>query len=127
MNKIFFFLLILIFLSCKKEEGYGGLAEISGKVFAKDYNSSGIIVREGYLGGQKVYIAKHGETVPFDDVDTGYDGAYRFNFLEKGHYDLWVFGDCDYCPGWDQVYFLKSIEITSEKQDAVLEDFIISI
>ena len=40
MKKYLFLLIGLLALtSCSKEEGYGGLASISGKVYAKDYNS----------------------------------------------------------------------------------------
>jgi putative colanic acid biosynthesis UDP-glucose lipid carrier transferase len=51
---------------------------------------------------------------------------YKFDFLYEGTYDIWVIGDCDYCP-WDQTYVLKTIEVTSKKQDVVVEDFVISL
>lgn len=111
-------------LSCSHDEGYGGLASISGKIYGKDYNSNGILVSQGYLGGVKVYISKHGETNYFDSADSAYDGSFKFNHLFKGTYDLWAFGDCDSCT-WDQVYVLKTIEI-GKKDDAVTEDFLLS-
>lgn len=127
MKKYLFLLIGLLALtSCSKEEGYGGLASISGKVYAKDYNSGGILVAEGYLGGMKVYISSHEGNSFYDDVDTYPDGSYKFDFLYEGTYDIWVIGDCDYCP-WDQTYVLKTIEVTSKKQDVVVEDFVISI
>ena len=116
---------VMGFLSCSHDEGYGGLASISGKIYGKDYNSNGILVSQGYLGGVKVYISKHGETNYFDSTDSAYDGSFKFNYLYKGTYDLWAFGDCDSCS-WDQVYVLKTIEITDKKQEAVTEDFFLS-
>lgn len=110
-----------IFSSCSKEEGYGGLATITGKVYAKNYNSNGNLVSEGYIGEYNVYISKHNDPNHFDSVDSSYDGSYRFEFLHEGTYDVWVFGDCDSCP-WDQVYDLKTISITSKKQTVVVED-----
>jgi uncharacterized protein (DUF2249 family) len=77
--------------SCSKEEGYGGLATIQGKVYGKDFNSHGALVSEGYVGDMKVYISKHDNPNYFDKVDTSYDGSYKFEYLQKGTYDVWVF------------------------------------
>ncbi|HLP63546.1 hypothetical protein [Flavobacterium sp.] len=127
MNKKVILLVFIIMglWSCSHDEGYGGLASISGKIYGKDFNSSGFLVNEDYIGGVKVYISKHGETNYFDSMDSAYDGSFKFNYLHKGTYDIWVFGDCDYCS-WDQVFVLKTIEITDKKQEVVTEDFVIS-
>lgn len=128
MKKLLLLVLIITsfsFSSCSKEEGYGGLATIRGKVYGKDYNSSGNLVGEGYVGGFKVYISKHGESSSFDDVDSSYDGSFKFEFLYEGTYDVWVFGDCDSCT-WDQVFVLKTVEITSKKQTVEVEDLVIT-
>lgn len=126
-KKILVLLLFVSFAitSCSHDEGYGGLASISGKVYGKDFNSNGFLVSQDYIGGVKVYISKHGETNYFDSVDSAYDGSFKFNYLHKGTYDIWVFGDCDYCT-WDQVFELKTIEITDKRQEVVTEDFVIS-
>ncbi|MEZ4839625.1 hypothetical protein [Flavobacterium sp.] len=115
----------LVFIACSHDEGYGGLASIKGKIYGKDYNSSGFLVDEGYVGGFKVYISKHGETAYFDSMDSAYDGSFKFSYLHKGKYDIWVYGDCDYCD-WDLVYVLKTIEITSTRQNVETEDFVIT-
>ncbi len=127
MLKRIFALLLFVFVlnSCSHEEGYGGLASIEGKVYGKDYNSNGNLVNQGYIGGFKVYISKHDDPNYFDSMDSAYDGSFRFDNLYKGTYDLWVYGDCDYC-GWDQVYVKKTIEITSKKEVVVTEDFVVS-
>lgn len=116
---------ITILTSCSKDEGYGGLATIKGKVYGKDYNSNGALVSEGYVGDFKVYISKHDDPNYFDKVDSSYDGSYKFEFLHKGTYDVWVFGDCDSCS-WDQVYSLETVEITSKRQTVEVDDLIIS-
>jgi hypothetical protein len=114
-----------LFFSCSKDEGYGGLASITGRVFGKDLNSSGVLVSEDYLGGVKVYIAAHGSNSSFDSVDSSYDGTFRFEFLHKGKYDIWIFGDCDSCS-WDQTYELRTIEISSKRSSVIMEDIIIT-
>lgn len=127
MNKKIILLVFVIMglWSCSHDEGYGGLASISGKIYGKDFNSNGFLVSEDYIGGVKVYISKHGETNYFDSMDSAYDGSFKFNYLHKGTYDIWVFGDCDYCS-WDQVFELKTIEITDKRQEVVTEDFVIT-
>jgi hypothetical protein len=113
-------LILFTFLSCSKEEGYGGLSSIGGKVFGKDYNSNNVLVNQNYIGGMKVYISKHGESAYFDSMDSAYDGSFKFKNLHPGSYDLWVFGDCDSCA-WDQVYELVTVEV-SKKEDKYIGD-----
>jgi hypothetical protein len=123
---ILFLGLIPLFISCKHEEGKGGLATIKGKVYGKDYNSNGNLVDEGYLGSARVYISKHGDSNYFDDYDTSYDGSYQFDFLYEGTYDIWVFGDCDSCT-WDQVYQLKTVEVSDKRGVVTVEDLVITL
>ncbi len=127
IKRIFIAVVFICFFitSCSHDEGYGGKASIYGKVYGKDYNSNGILVNQDYVGGFKVYISKHGETNYFDSLDSAYDGSFRFSNLHKGTYDIWVFGDCDFCS-WDQVYVLKTIEISDKKQEVITEDFVVS-
>ena len=125
MKKIIILLFAISFLSCSKEEGYGGLATIKGKVYGKDFNSSGYLVGEGYLGDISVYISASGSTDYFDKVDSAYDGSINFNYLHKGTYDIWVFGDCDTCT-WEQTFVKKTIRISSTKQTVTSEDLVVT-
>ena len=122
---IYLILLSVALLSCSKDEGYGGLATTKGKVYGKDYNSSGYLVGEGYLGDVSVYISASGSTDYFDKVDSAYDGSFTFNYLQKGTYDIWVFGDCDTCT-WDQNFVKKTITISSSRETVTTEDFVIT-
>jgi hypothetical protein len=116
-------LLIAIgFYSCSKDEGYGGLGKISGKVYGYDVTSSGNIRAEGYMGEVKIYISEHNNPNYFDDINTSYDGSFQFRFLNKGSYDLWVYSDCDTCV-WKQKYEIKAVDISSKKQAVTVEDF----
>jgi hypothetical protein len=125
MKKIIVLLIAISFLSCSKDEGYGGLATITGKVYGKNFNSSGYLVAEGYKGDVNVYISKSGDTNYFDKVDSAYDGSFTFKYLQKGTYDIWAFGDCDSCA-WDQIYVKKTITISSSKETATSEDLVIT-
>ena len=125
MKKIIILFIAFSLFSCSKDEGYGGLATITGKVYGKDFNSSGYLVGEGYIGDVSVYISKSGETAYFDKVDTAYDGSFSFKFLHKGTYDIWVYGDCDTCA-WDQTFTKKTITISSSKETVTTEDLVIT-
>lgn len=125
MKKFVILLITLFTISCSKEEGFGGLATIQGKVFAKNFNSSGTLIAQGYRGDVAVYISKHDDPNYFDKVDSSYDGSYRFQFLQKGTYDIWAFGDCDSCT-WDQIFVKKTITISSKKATETVEDLVIT-
>lgn len=125
-NVLFYLVTILLLLqSCSKEEGFGGLATIRGKVFGQNFNQNGVLIAENYIGDVRVYISKHEDPIPFGDVRSSYDGSYEFEFLHEGKYDIWVFGDCDFCP-WDQMFDKKTVEITSKRQTVEVEDLVIS-
>lgn len=123
-NSVFWVVVLLMIGGCSKEAGYGGLAEIKGKIFAKDVTSSGILKAEGYLGDQRVYISAHDNPAYFDNVRTSYDGSYSFKFLQKGSYDIWAFSDCDTCI-WKQKYSIENVTISAKKEVKEVGDIII--
>jgi hypothetical protein len=114
-------ILLLSFVSCKKEAGPGGLATIRGKVFGTDVTVNGNTRATGYIGDVRVFISVANNPSYFDDIRTSYDGSYEFKFLREGRYDVWAFSDCDTCA-WKQRYDLKGIEITSKRQTVDVED-----
>lgn len=122
--------LLLCFLitwtSCKKSPGYGGLAQITGKVYVYDYNANNILEAEGYTADINVFISANNQPGQLDDVGTDINGAYLFDGLRKGKYTIWVFEDCDTCTENKRV--VKQ-EVTIEKNNAVIElpDFKIKI
>ena len=115
---------ILTWSSCKKEAGEGGLATISGKVYGYDINSSGVVTDSGYVGDVQVFISYGDNTFVDDNVRTSYSGEYSFRGLQKGKYTLFVYTECDTC-NFNQAPVIQHFEVTSNKQDAVLPDFVI--
>jgi hypothetical protein len=111
-----------IFNACEKEPGFGGLAEISGKVYVFDYNPEGILVAEGYTGDIEVYIGVDGQQGVLERVRTSFDGTFRFRELRKGTYDIWVFSDCDSCTDNKEPIIQKTV-VSSNRQKITLEDF----
>ncbi|MEZ5045383.1 MAG: hypothetical protein R2831_00135 [Chitinophagaceae bacterium] len=124
---IFLALVSICFLSaCKKSPGFGGLASISGKVYAYDYTPGGNLEAEGYTGNINVYIKVEGENYVLKSVDTDYLGAFSFRELRKGTYTIWVYSYCDTCTGNQEVK-KQTITIENTKDKKILSDFIINI
>lgn len=113
----------ILLAGCTKPEGEGGTSTIQGKVYAYNYNGSGILVDEYYQADEDVYII-YGEGDNFydDDYTTSFDGSFRFQYLTKGTYTVFVYSDCDTCPSGIEA-ISQTVEITSNNQDIILEDF----
>ena len=110
------------FNSCEKESGFGGLAEIKGKVYVFDYNPEGILVAEGYTGDIEVFIGVVGQSGVLERVRTDFDGTFRIRELRKGTYNIWVYSDCDKCTDNKEPIIQKTV-VSSNRQTITLEDF----
>jgi len=118
---------ILLLLSCKKQPGEGGFASIEGKVYVKNYDASyTILTAEYYLPGETVYIIYGDGTEIGNTVKTAYDGSFKFNYLRKGKYKVYVLGE-DSTQPYKSVpkEELMEVNITERKQKKVLNDFVI--
>lgn len=96
--KLLFTCFILITLTaCERSEGEGGSATIRGKVFVQDFNSSGDL-RNEYCGAEReVYIVYGDDDFYGDNIDTHYDGSFRFDFLRTGRYRVFAYSECNNC------------------------------
>lgn len=79
-------------LSCKKPPGPGGKATIKGRIYVRDFNSAayGAPVAEYYAPGETVYISYGTNTGADNDVKTGSDGTFEFQYLRTGHYKVFA-------------------------------------
>lgn len=113
---------MLLFYSCTKPEGEGGTSTIQGKVYAFDYNGSGILQDEFYAPDENVYIIYGDDDNFYDDsYETSFDGSYRFQYLRPGTYTVFVYSDCVSCPSGTEA-ISQTVEITGNNQDIILED-----
>lgn len=119
-------LCILLFAACTKEAGFGGLATIEGKVYARDFTPGGIIEAEGYTADMKVVIEVVGSNQVLDEVRTDLNGSFKFDELRKGTYHVYTFTECDTCTN-NEDPVVQTVEITEKKESVTLEDFIIII
>lgn len=114
------FLMQFLFVSCQKEAGAGGSAVISGRLIAQKYDAFGELIAEYDLSDERVYII-YGESsnVYDDNMRTSFDGSYRFDFLRKGKYRVFVYSKCPTCPGGEEV-IIREVEITQNKEKIVI-------
>lgn len=127
MKKSVFLIIITFYFlitACSPEEGEGGRALITGKVFVQDYNSSGILKGEFYAPEESVYLV-YGDNAVYDDVmKTHYDGTYRFEYLHKGHYTIFAYSDCDTCASTVRPIIIEA-DIVESDQVLVLPDLVL--
>lgn len=124
---IFSLLFCIAFFSCKKEPGEGGFASIEGKVYVKNYDPYfSILFSEHYLPGETVYIIYGDGTEIGNTVKTSYDGSFKFKYLRKGKYKVFVIGeDSSAATRYNPKSELVEVTISEKKQKKVLEDLVI--
>ncbi len=115
---------LLLSSSCKKEPGEGGKSEIRGYVYEQLFND-GTCQANGQpypMIDARVYIIYGDHDFYDDDIRTGPDGLFVFNWLRKGDYRIYTIteclDDCDQgCSGeFKAVYASTSV---SGKDDVV--------
>ncbi|MGB0916367.1 MAG: hypothetical protein ACPGU4_02155 [Flavobacteriales bacterium] len=115
--------LLITFSSCEKPEGEGGTSTISGKVFAEDYNGSGVLQGEFYLADEDVFIIYGEDDNYYDDsYKTSFDGSFRFQYLRPGVYTVFVYSDCVACPSGTEA-MSQTVEIGGNNEDIILDEF----
>ncbi|MBL4715859.1 MAG: hypothetical protein JKX95_04420 [Bacteroidia bacterium] len=72
-----------------------GNSTIKGKIFEENYNSSGQLNDDYYIGNERVFIKYDNDASYFGDVRTNTDGSYEFKNLIIGSYTVYAFSKCD--------------------------------
>lgn len=117
MKNIFLLVIIgLVITSCTKEEGEGGSATINGFVYEYKLNILGDTISRYAAADQDVFIIYGDDHTFYDDnIKTSYDGSFKFPYLQKGKYTVFVYEDCATClSGKKEI--LHTIEITKKNQ-----------
>lgn len=106
---------LFLLQSCSKVEGPGGSSTITGKIHVEVYDVAGNLINEYDALDEDVYLI-YGEDGTFydDDVKTSYDGSFRFSYLQKGKYQLFVYQDCNTCPSGKEAV-ITDVEISDKK------------
>lgn len=104
----------LLFSACSKEPGEGGRGEIRGLVYEQRYNGSSTVGNPYPLADQRVYIVYGDGTYADDDTRSGPSGEFRFTWLRKGDYRIYVISECnDYTNCTEGIWV--NTEISSRK------------
>jgi hypothetical protein len=128
--KSFFGIIILLALmvnSCRKGEGKGGKATITGKVYVDYYNPSGSFIDKSfYARDEDVFIVYGNNTFYDDKVATHHDGSYQFDYLMPGNYTVYTYSkDVDGSADNPRILVLEEVTISSKKETVELDDFVI--
>jgi hypothetical protein len=113
--KAIILLTILLFSSCKKNEGKGGSSAITGVLTTNVYNNSDSLIGKYPKANEDLFIIYgEGNTFYNDKISTSYDGSFKFDYLEKGKYTIYYYEDCATCPEEEQVVLIPA-EISKNK------------
>lgn len=121
-NLIVCLLIVIILLSCEKEEGEGGQATLKGKVIFRELYSNAIlgikdsIIAEYPYADERVYLSYGDNDIYDDDFRTDYKGEYKFEGLRKGTYTVYSIPPCKNCEK-EVEPVTQTVEITDGKGD----------
>ena len=130
MKKVLFSLvclLMVLMISCEKEEGEGGTSTIAGKVKVREYNGNfTYLMGEYYAGDQDVYIIYGNDSVYSDKFTTSYDGTYRFEYLREGKYKVYAYSLDSAAYPLDKIKaVIKEVTIAGKNQVVDVEDIVV--
>ncbi len=113
---------LLMLGSCEKEPGKGGNSVISGRVLVKNFP----LYQQSPSADQDVFIIYGDDDNAMDDrTRTSFDGSYKFEFLRKGKYRVFVYSEDTTAStfGRDTVMLLET-EIRKNHSEVRLPDLV---
>jgi hypothetical protein len=135
MNRIFILVVIVLFFSsCKKEPGEGGTSSIIGSVY-KISTYFNVLTQEVDTvfyqldSGEDVYVIYSDNESDFynDKIETNWNGQYRFDYLRKGDYTIFVYADSTDILNISYDYpVFQHISVEANNSTYTLSDFIIN-
>ena len=132
-NSIYILFFLLLVCSCEKEAGEGGTSSIVGSVYkiSTYYNvltQQNDTVYYQLDSGEDIYIIYSKDENDFydDNIETNWNGQYRFDYLRKGDYTVFIYADStdNLNVSYDYPIFHH---VTIEENNAIynLPDFVI--
>lgn len=93
LRRLSYILFLLLLVSCNKDEGTGGTASIQGRVYKVIHNDDNFLLAADTIVAAKedVFIVYGDDAYFGDDVETGEDGTYRFDYLTPGSYTVYAY------------------------------------
>jgi len=115
-------LVSIMISSCEKEPGEGGNSIIRGRVYVNSF----FLNQQGPAADQDVFIIYGDDDYTVDDrTRTSFDGTYKFEFLRKGKYRVFVYSEdtAAATAGRDTVMLLET-EIKKNRSEIELPDLV---
>ena len=135
MNRIFILVVIVLFFSsCEKEPGEGGTSSIIGSVY-KISTYFNVLTQEVDTvfyqldSGEDVYVIYSDNESDFynDKIETNWNGQYRFDYLRKGDYTIFVYADSTDILNISYDYpVFQHISVEANNSTYTLSDFVIN-
>lgn len=126
ITKISVFVLALgLLVSCRPDEGKGGLASIEGTVMVQNLNTIQEKSGTPYPATDgDVYISYGKSGLADDKARTSFDGTYKFSNLTKGDYTVFVYSDDTTSNAkYPKLTFSQNISLSGKKDEAKAEQF----
>ena len=100
----------LILPSCNKGEGMGGTGTVQGFVKSVHHPDDDYTLTSDTVNAAKtdVFIVYGDENFFGDDIETGADGGYRFEYLRPGNYTVYAYSTL---PSGQKVAVSKTVEL----------------
>lgn len=119
-SKLFFLLsaFVLLSMSCKKQEGKGGDASISGSIAVKHYNSTFTEFISEYPGKDTYVYLIYGDDISYGQrIKTNFEGQFEFKYLYKGNYTVYLYSlDSTLTSADGSVAVVREVNIADRKE-----------
>jgi hypothetical protein len=112
--------------SCKKDPGEGGTSTITGRVFAKDYNSTFTVLQGAYYVPDKWVFIVYGDAADYGNkIRTSYDGTYEFKYLRPGTYHVYCYSMDSTLQTNAEIAVMQDVTVNKQYQDVATGDIVI--
>ena len=119
-SKLFLLLsaFVLLSLSCKKQEGKGGDASISGSIAVKHYNSTFTEFISEYPGRDTYVYLIYGDDISYGQrIKTNFEGQFEFKYLYKGNYTVYLYSlDSTLTSADGSIAVVREVNIADRKE-----------
>lgn len=119
---------VLLFGGCTPDAGLGGMATVTGVVMVEDWNPTFTSINSVYPAMREDVFLVFGDEPTFgEDVETHFDGTFRFQYLYPGKYTVYAYSDRLATPGNTNMRepVVMSFEITEKRQILTLDTLVI--
>lgn len=106
---------LLLFIKCNNSEGFGGDAHIKGTLILKAYNDDfSELIYSKPAADEKVFLVFGDNEFVSDDINTDYNGNFRFSYLRPGNYKVFYYSLDSLLPFDQEQEILTEVKIEND-------------